>query len=447
MKISIIGTGYVGLVTGVCLAERGHSVLAVDLDKKKVESINTGKTPIYEPGLPELLKKNIGNNFWATMDLADAVRRTELTFIAVGTPFDGKEIDLTFIRNAAAEIGASLREKPAYHVVIVKSTVVPGTTDGVVRKTLEKESGKKAGVDFGLGTNPEFLSEGSAVADFMRPDRIILGGIDERTQDALAEVYASFEGVPMLRTSPKTAEAIKYVSNALMATAISFSNEIAQFCSDSGGIDCVEVMKGVHLMHYLTPFTPHGRVRAPIASFYEAGPGFGGSCFPKDVKALIAAGDKAGTDMKLLKEVIEINEGQPWQMLQLLKKGLGRSVHLRGIPVAVLGLAFKPETDDIRESPAFPLIDLLLTSGAEVIVYDPVALEGARKRLEGRKVAYASSLEEALLRANALALVTSWKEFEEIPALLEKLDREPVVVDGRRMLDKCKVKNYFGIGL
>jgi UDPglucose 6-dehydrogenase/GDP-mannose 6-dehydrogenase len=446
MKISIIGTGYVGLITGICLAEKGHFVIAVDLDTEKVESINAGKMPIHEPGSGDLLLKHIGTRFGVTTDLADAVRGSELTFIAVGTPFDGKEIDLTFIRNAAASIGAAFREKSGYHVVIVKSTVVPGTTDEVVRTILEKESGKRAGVDFGLGMNPEFLSEGSAVADFMHPDRIVLGGIDDRTQDALAEVYASFEGVPVLRTSTKTAEMIKYTSNALLATAISFSNEIARFCSDVGGIDCAEVMRGVHLAQYLTPFTPAGRIRAPIAAFFEAGCGFGGSCLPKDVKALIARGARAGSDMKLLREVIEINEGQPWHMLALLRKGLGRD-DLRGVPVAVLGLAFKPETDDLRESPAFPLIDLLLAEGAEVVVYDPVALEGARKRLADRKVAYASSLEEALLRSTALALVTSWSEFAEIPALLEKLDREPVVVDGRRMLDKRKIKHYFGIGL
>jgi len=446
MRISIIGTGYVGLVTGVCLADRGHSVVAVDIDKAKVESINTGKTPIYEPGLPELLKKTIGKGFWASMDLAAAVRESELTFIAVGTPFDGKEIDLNYIRYAAISIGQALREKPAYHVVVVKSTVVPGTTDDFVREILESESGKKAGVDFGLGMNPEFLSEGTAVVDFMNPDRIVLGGIDIQSCDVLGRVYASFVGVPVLRTSAKTAETIKYVSNALMATAISFSNEIARFCSDAGGIDVVEVMRGVHLMQYLTPYTPTGgRLRAPIASFYEAGCGFGGSCFPKDVKALIAQSVKVGSEMKLLQEVIRINEGQPYEMLRLIRRGLGPD--LRGIPIAVLGLAFKPDTDDIRESPAFPLIDLLLAEMAEVTVYDPVALAGARTRLAGRKVAYASSLEEAVLRSSALALVTSWKEFEVIPVLLEKLGREPVVVDGRRMLDKNKIKHYFGIGL
>jgi UDPglucose 6-dehydrogenase len=445
MKLSIIGTGYVGLVTGVCLAEKGHSVVCVDLDVNKVNQINAGKTPIYEPGLPELLKQQLINGrLRATTDLDQAVSKSSLTLIAVGTPFNRNQIDLTYVRTCAAQIGAALRRKKTYHVVVVKSTVVPGTTDDVIRPILEKESGRQAGRDFGVGMNPEFLSEGEAVHDFMQPDRIVFGGIDERTRKSLAMVYRSFDGVPVLRTTNKTAEMIKYTSNALLATLISFSNEIGNLCSDLGGVDCVDVMKGVHLSQYLMPATTNGRVRAPIASFVAAGCGFGGSCLPKDVKALIARGNGADSRMGLLKEVIRINEDQPRRMIKLLKT---RVADLRGISVALLGLAFKPDTDDLRESPAIRLIELLLKEGARVLAYDPVAMPAARKAFADREITYCESLEEAVKRAKALLLVTSWKEFEGIPQLMTRLHRHPILVDGRRQLDKQKVKNYLGVGL
>lgn len=445
MRLSIVGTGYVGLVTGVCLAEKGHEVVCVDVDEAKVNQINAGKTPIYEPGLAELLEQNVvGGRLLATTDLEQAVRDSDLTLIAVGTPFNRDRIDLTFVRKCAAQIGVALRGKNTYHVVVVKSTVVPGTTDGVVRPILETESGKRAGPDFGLGMNPEFLSEGEAMHDFMQPDRIVLGGVDERTREILATVYRSFESVPVLRTTNKTAEMIKYVSNALLATLISFSNEIGNLCSDLGGVDCVDVMEGVHLSHYLMPVTESGRVRAPIASFVAAGCGFGGSCLPKDIKALIACGNGAESRMGLLKEVIRINEEQPRRMIELLKE---RVADLRGAWVAVLGLAFKPETDDLRESPAIRLIGLLLKEGAQVLAYDPVAMPAARKALADWQVMYCESLEEAVRRATALILVTSWKEFEGIPELMSRLGRHLVLLDSRRQLDKHKVKNYLGTGL
>jgi UDPglucose 6-dehydrogenase len=445
MKLSIIGTGYVGLVTGVCLAEKGHSVVCVDLDENKVNQINGGKTPIYEPGLPELLERQVtSGRLRATTDLGVAVAKSSLTLIAVGTPFNRDQIDLTYVRTCAAQIGAALKKKKTYHVVVVKSTVVPGTTDDLVRPILEKESGKQAGRDFGVGMNPEFLSEGEAVHDFMQPDRIVLGGIDDRTRKSLTALYRSFEGVPVLRTTNKTAEMIKYTSNALLATLISFSNEIGNLCSDLGGVDCVDVMEGVHLSQYLMPATGNSRVQAPIASFVQAGCGFGGSCLPKDVKALISRGNGADNRMGLLKEVIRINEDQPRRMIELLKT---RIADLRGISVAVLGLAFKPDTDDLRESPAIRLIELLLEEDARVLAYDPVAMPAARRAFADREITYCDSLEEAVKRAKALLLVTSWKEFERVPQLMIKLRRHPVLVDGRRQLDKHKIKNYLGVGL
>src|SRR5688572_22514763 len=236
LRISIIGTGYVGLVTGACLAEKGHTVACVDIDRAKVDMINRGVPPVHERGLPELLRNHAGHNLRATADLEFAVLGSDVTFIATGTPFDGNEIDLRHVRQAAGQVGAALKRKSGYHAVVVKSTVVPGTTDGVVLPLLEQASGKRAGAGFGVGNNPEFLSEGEAVADFMQPDRIVLGGADERARDALAEVYAPFgDDIPRLRTNNRTAEMIKYASNAFQATCISFSNEIGNLCATLGG--------------------------------------------------------------------------------------------------------------------------------------------------------------------------------------------------------------------
>ena len=272
MKVSIIGTGYVGIVTGACLAEKGHQILCVDKDPAKVSKINQGISPIFEVGLEDILKKDIGKTLTATTDLRQAVLGSGITLIAVGTPFDGARIDLTQVKEVSAQIGAVLKEKAGYHAVVVKSTVVPGTTDEVVLPILESESGKKAGSGFGVGMNPEFLTEGQAVADFMYPDRIVLGANDEKCMSLLEELYKGFEGTPILKTNSKTAEMIKYASNAMLATQISFANEIGNLCSALGGVDIVDVMKGVHLSNYLRPAAKDGsRIQAPISSFLEAG--------------------------------------------------------------------------------------------------------------------------------------------------------------------------------
>ena len=332
MKISIIGTGYVGLVTGACLAEKGHQVTCVDINPDRVAALNRAEAPIYEAGLEDLLRKHVGKGLSATTDLASAVLNTELTLIAVGTPFNGKEIDLTAVLGATKQIGAALKQKSSYHLVVVKSTVVPGTTDQHVLPALETSSGKKAGADFGVGMNPEFLSEGEAVNDFLCPDRIVLGGIDQRSTDVLAELYEPFPAdVPRLRTNTRTAEMIKYASNSLLATLISFSNELANLGSALGGIDTVEVMRGVHLSMYFRSRNKDGL--PPITSFLKAGCGFGGSCLPKDVSALIAHGHKAATSMRMLESVIRINEEQPKRTVALLRK---HWASLKGIRVAVL---------------------------------------------------------------------------------------------------------------
>jgi UDPglucose 6-dehydrogenase len=444
MNVSIIGTGYVGLVTGACLADKGHQVTCVDVDSDKVKHINAGKAPFYEPDLLDLIRRNLGKRFRATLDLYEAVHGTELTLIAVGTPFKGRQIDLTFVRAATEQVGSALKCKKPYHVVVIKSTVVPGTTDSVVLPLLERSSGKRAGSGFGLGMNPEFLSEGEAVRDFMHPDRIVLGGIDDRTVNVMARLYRSFRGVPVLCTGTRTAEMIKYSSNALLAALISFSNEIGNLCSAVGDIDALEVMRGVHLSQYLSPRQPGGkRVRAPITAFLKAGCGFGGSCLPKDVKALIARGRSAGTSMNLLEAVIRVNEGQPGHMLALLGRHF-RS--LKGVPVAVLGLAFKPGTDDLRESPAIPIVDLLHRAGARVLVYDPVAMPAAQRSPYFNGVTYVASLKEAVGSVGAVVLVTAWPEFRQLPRLLRHLRRPPVVVDGRRILHPHAIERYEGIG-
>ncbi|AAB90929.1 UDP-glucose dehydrogenase (ugd-1) [Archaeoglobus fulgidus DSM 4304] len=305
MKVSIIGCGYVGLVTGLGFAELGNPVVFVDSNGSKIKSINDLIPPIYEPGLEELIKKNEGK-FYATNDYFEALDNSEVSFICVGTPSkeDGS-LDLRQVEEASSKLGKALAEKE-FHVIVVKSTVLPGTTENFVKPIIEKESGKKAFDDFGLAMNPEFLREGNAVEDFFNPDRIVIGVKDERTKSVLEELYKPFD-CPKLITEIKTAEMIKYASNAFLATKISFANEIGNICKKLG-IDVYKVFEGVGLDHRINP------------SFFRAGIGFGGSCFPKDVRALIRKSEELGEDLQILKAVIEVNEKQPLKMIELLKK-------------------------------------------------------------------------------------------------------------------------------
>jgi UDPglucose 6-dehydrogenase len=328
---------------------------------------------------------------------------------------------------------------------VVKSTVVPGTTDDVVRPLLEEASNLRAGVDFGVGMNPEFLTEGVAVRDFMQPDRIVLGGIDARTIESLTGVYRHFADVPVVHTNNKTAEMIKYTSNAVLATLISFSNEIANLCSRLGNVDASDVMRGVHLAHYFNaPTVGSTRNPAPITAFLYPGCGFGGSCLPKDVKALVAHGEAIGQPMRLLGSVIDINLDQPQRMLAILDRHFPS---LQGLRVSVLGLAFKPDTDDVRESPAIPVIRDLIGRGAVVSAYDPVATSSAKKVLPENRVRFLDTLESALKEVDAVLLITRWDEFRRIPELLAGVENAPLFVDGRRMLDKRQFARYDGIGL
>lgn len=443
MRVSIIGTGYVGLVSGVGLAEVGHQVFCVDRDSAKVNLVNQGKTPVYEEGLGELLKSNVGKRLQAGTSISQAVRDTDLTIVAVDTPFDGQKISLRSIDEVTREIGDALATKDSYHMVVIKSTVVPGTTDSVVLPILEETSGKQAGEGFGVGMNPEFLREGQAVSDFLNPDRIVLGGIDGRSHQALTELYAPFSNADQLLTTTRTAEMIKYTSNALLATLISFSNEIANLAA-SVGVDALEVMRGVHLDKRFAPLNADGsRVWPGAIAYLEPGCGFGGSCFPKDVKSLIAFGIEQGTPMRVLQSVVDVNDAQPAKMLDLLGRHFP---DLSGVRITVLGMAFKPGTDDIRESPSLEVTGRLLAEAADVMVFDPVATDEVA-RVFGDRVTYAKDLESAVGGAQGIVLMTRWDEFKRVPELLRNRTPQPVVVDGRRLLAKDSLAVYEGIGL
>ncbi|MBN2517368.1 MAG: UDP-glucose/GDP-mannose dehydrogenase family protein [Candidatus Altiarchaeota archaeon] len=433
MKVSIIGVGYVGLITGSCFAELKNDVTCVDVIKEKVQKINGGETPIYEEGLEDLLKKHVGKSLRATTDTESAVLNSEVTFIAVGTP-DAPEggIDLKYIESAAEDIGKALAKKKGYHVVVVKSTVIPGTTDSVVLPILEKNSGKKAGKDFGVAMNPEFLREGKAIDDFMKPDRIVIGAQDEKAASVLEKLYEEF-GCPKLKTDLRTAEMIKYASNAFLATKISYINEMANIC-EKVGTDVVDVARGIGLDHRISPY------------FLQAGAGWGGSCFPKDVKALVELAKREGYETKMLNSALEVNKRQAEHMVEALEGKIG---DVKGKKIAVLGLAFKPGTDDVREAPSLKIVKRLVEKKAGVFAYDSVAKENF-ERVVGCNIAYARSMEECIKDADACLIVTDWKEFKVDPSVFVKNMKKPVVIDGRRIMDPEKAKeagiDYFGIG-
>jgi UDPglucose 6-dehydrogenase len=406
MKISIIGAGYVGCVTGVCFAEMGHQIYFVDVDQTKLNAINSGKSPVFEPDLDDLLVKN-RKKITTTTGISDAVSQTDLTMICVGTPqkTDGSS-DLRFIIDVAHTIGKALINDKKFHTIIVKSTVLPGTTSNVVQPVLELESGKKATVDFGIGSNPEFLKEGSAVKDFFHTDRIVIGANDPKTKKTLEDLYKPLQA-PIFTTDIKTAEMIKYVSNAFLATKISFSNEIGNLCKVNE-IDSYEVFQGVGMDSRINPH------------FFRSGIGFGGSCFPKDIHALISFAESQAIDTKILKAVLAINDKQPQKLITLLKKHLD----IQGKIIGILGLSFKPDTDDIRESRAIPVVKALLEEGAQVIAYDPMAMPGFEKLFP--QISYAKSSKE-VLETDALMIITEWNEFFDLDY------REKIVIDGRKV--------------
>jgi UDPglucose 6-dehydrogenase len=431
VRISIIGTGYVGLVSGVCLASTGHVVTCVDIKPEVVARINTGQAPLYEPDLGELLADvAAAGKLRATDDIHSAVLDTDVTLICVGTPTVGSEADLTQVVSASQGIGVALADKSTYHVVVVKSTVPPGTTEGAVKDAVEALSGRPLGDGWGLCMNPEFLREGHAVEDFLASDRIVIGASEHRAAEVLLRVYEHID-CPKLVTSPQTAEMIKYVTNSLLATMISFSNEVANLCSVVPGIDAREVWKGVHLDRRLTPVTLDGRSPG-LTEYLWHGLGFGGSCLPKDTTALRGFGKRLGSPTPILEAVLSTNASQPLRLVSLLR----REMDVAGRTVAVLGLAFKPGTDDVRESPALPVVTALRQQGAQVIVHDPVGMTQARCQTAFEDVTFAPDWQTALKGADACCLITAWPEYRMIrPEDFIRLMRRPLVIDGRGIFE------------
>jgi UDPglucose 6-dehydrogenase len=422
MNICIVGTGYVGLVTGICFASRGHDVICVDVDEDRVKKINSGSPPIYEEGLREMLKEVLKNGkLSATTKLKTAVESSCISFICVGTPSGLLgDIDLRYIEEVARDIGIYITDN--YHVVVMKSTVVPGTTEYSLIPIIESTSGKIAGKDFGVVMNPEFLREGTAIEDFLHPDRIVVGGIDERSNKVITSLYDGFEA-PIMKTNPRTAEMIKYATNSFLATKISFINEIGNICK-SLDIDSYEVADGLGMDSRVSP------------SFLRSGLGFGGSCFPKDVKAIVGKAKEVYYHPLVLNAALELNETQPLRLIKLIEKKLGS---LKGKNVVVLGLAFKPGTDDMREAPSLKIISSLLKKRAVVHAVDPKSLEVV-KNILGEKVKYYGSAKEALRYGDIVIIVTEWDEFRD-----ESLYKGKMVFDGRNIKEAKSADYYEGI--
>jgi UDPglucose 6-dehydrogenase len=430
MKIAVVGTGYVGLVAGTCLAESGNDVTCVDVDARKVEALKRGEVPIYEPGLEELLHRNTkGRRLHFTTDMKEAVASAQVVFIAVGTPEgENGDADLQHVLKAAEQIGRSMRQ---YTVIVDKSTVPVGTADKV-RETISKVTK----VEFDVVSNPEFLKEGAALEDFLKPDRVVIGADSERARKLMGQLYAPFVRTenPILYMDTRSAELTKYAANAMLATRISFMNDMAALC-EKVGADVEMVRKGMG---------SDKRIGHP---FLFPGVGYGGSCFPKDVKALVAKGREQGLELDLLRAVERTNERQKKLLVQKAQKHFGS---LEGRNFAVWGLAFKPKTDDMREAPSVEVIEGLLAKGAKVAAHDPVAERSARRVL-GDRIRYTTVPYEALEGADALFVVTEWNEFrhpdfERMKALM----KNPVIFDGRNIYDPSRMRElgftYMGLG-
>ena len=443
MKITIIGTGYVGLVSGVCLAAKGHDVTCVDIDLRVVEQLNAGIPHIHERGLEELLASVIKDKFFrATLDLDSALATSEAAIIAVGTPSENGAIDLSYVTGVARQIGQYLKNSEDYLSVIVKSTVVSGTTDTVVKNEIEAASGKKLG-EFGLGMNPEFLREGEAINDFMHPDRIVLGHEDDRTLKVLEKIYAPWD-VDKVRVNTRTAELIKYANNALLATQISAVNEIANLAAAIGNIDMMDVMAGVHLDKRWNPISHGKRVDPQILTYLVPGCGFGGSCFPKDVQALRTLGEQQEQPMPLLNSVLDINKDQPFQVAAILERETGG---LKGRNCLLLGLAFKPDTDDVRESASLKIATSLLEKGACVIAHDPIAMENFKTAIgeDSKDIRFVDNWQQAVEKVEIIIVATRWSDYRP----LAKLDLGGrILFDARRMFDVDSINGgtYLSIG-
>jgi UDPglucose 6-dehydrogenase len=442
MKISIIGLGYVGLVTGICFCEHGHKVTCVEKNQKKISDLNKKKEIIYEPGLKNLLQKHLNRNFTVTDNVKKAILNTDISFIAVGTPFKNGKFNASYLKSAAKDIGLSLKHKKKYHVVVVKSTVLPGTTDTLIKKCIEKYSGKKSGKHFGLSMNPEFLREGEAINDFIKSDRIIIGSDTKKTQLLVKKVYKNFKKVPILMTNNKTAELIKYTSNSLLANLISFSNEISNIGDKIGDINFDQVLKGVSLDRRITTKVNNKLVTPGLVSYLEPGCGFGGSCFPKDVKSLSYLASKLKSDNLILKSILKTNEKQVDKLYKIILKNTPSSKK----NILILGLAFKPDTDDIRESPSIKLIKKLLKNNKNMIeVYDPVALNNTKKIFKS-KLTYSNNLRKSVLNKDVIVVMTKWKILKNLNNILPK-NSKSLIIDPRRFLNSKKFKKYLAFGI
>ncbi|MBQ3606433.1 MAG: UDP-glucose/GDP-mannose dehydrogenase family protein [Muribaculaceae bacterium] len=436
MNIAIVGTGYVGLVSGTCFSDMGINVICVDVDQTKIENLKNGIIPIYEPGLEEMVKKNIkARRLKFETDLTKVLDDVDVVFSAVGTPPDEDgSADLKYVLAVARTIGQHINK---YTVVVTKSTVPVGTA-AKVKATIQAEIDKRGvNVEFDVASNPEFLKEGAAIKDFMSPDRVVVGVETERARKIMSRLYKPFMLVNdrMIFTDIPSAEMIKYAANAMLATRISFMNDIANLC-ELVGADVNMVRKGI------------GSDNRIGKKFLYPGCGYGGSCFPKDVKALIKTAEKAGYSMRVLKAVEEVNERQKEVLFDKLMKHFNGDI--AGKSIAVWGLAFKPETDDMREAPSLILIDKIIAAGGNVKVYDPIAIEECQRRI-GDKVAYGTDMYDAALDADALLLVTEWREFR-FPnfAVLGKVMKQKVIIDGRNIYDRNELDQheftYYKIG-
>ena len=436
MRIAVVGTGYVGLVTGTCLAETGVTVTCVDVDERKVEVLNGGGIPIWEPGLAELVARNRGDGrLFFTTSLGEAMRGADAVFIAVGTPPDEDgSADLSYVLEVARTVGRNMNR---YLVLVTKSTVPVGTARKVKAAIQEELDRRGADIPFDVASNPEFLKEGAAIKDFMSPDRVVVGVESEKAKELMARLYRPFllNNFRVIFTDIPSAEMIKYAANSMLATRISFMNDIANLC-ELVGADVNMVRKGI------------GADTRIGTKFLYPGCGYGGSCFPKDVKALIRTAEKAGYTMRVLKAVEEVNERQKTVLFRKLEHYYGGA--LKGKTVAVWGLAFKPETDDMREATSLVTIRLLLEAGCRVRVYDPVAMDECNRRI-GNAVEYAADMYDATLNADALLLLTEWKQFR-LPSwgVIKKSMNRPLVIDGRNIYDAQEMKNlgfeYYCIG-
>lgn len=421
MKISVIGMGYVGLIQAAGMAKLGHEVIGVDIDNDKIEKINNKMPPIYEKNLNELLQEIVPSNLKATKDIKNAVLETEITFVCVGTPSKKQgEMSLHQLENVLKQIGEVIKDKK-YHIIVIKSTVVPGTCEEVVIKTIEESTDKKFRKDFSVVMNPEFLREGEALEDFFSPDRIILGSTDTDAVEEVEKIYSSFT-CPILKTAFKEAEMIKYASNAFLATKISFINEIGNI-SKRYGVDTNVVAKGIGLDKRISP------------SFLRSGIGFGGSCFPKDVSAIIYKSTELGYNPRLLRAVLEVNRDQPLKLIEVLDKLKGP---IKGKKIALLGLTFKAGTDDIRESPALSTIKELLMEEAHLNIHDPKAMDKVSQIFP--HLNYHTTAQEAVDESEIILILTEWEEFKDVDYT------NKLVIDGKNLFYGVKrPKNYEGI--